>query len=56
MYWYSSDNDGMDSKGTVEIHGGRVIAIGALGTEDGIDDELDGFTVTGGTVIAVGGK
>ena len=28
MYCYSSDNDGMDSKGTVEIHGGQVIAIG----------------------------
>lgn len=56
MYCYSSDNDGMDSKGTVEIHGGQVIAIGAPGTEEGIDYELDGFTVTGGTVIAVGGK
>ena len=51
MYCYSSDNDGMDSKGTVEIHGGQVIAIGAPGTEEGIDYELDGFTVTGGGEI-----
>lgn len=56
MYCYSSDNDGMDSNGTVEIHGGQVIAIGAPGTEEGIDYELDGFAVTGGTVVAVGGE
>lgn len=56
IYCYSSDNDGMDSNGAVEVHGGQVIAIGAPGAEEGIDYEMGNFTLTGGTVVGIGGE
>lgn len=57
IYAHSSQNDSIDSNGTIAIKGGVVIALGASAPEGGIDcDENSRFTYTGGTVIAMGGS
>ncbi len=53
VYSYSSNNDGIDSNGSVLISGGIVIASGA---SNGIDCEIsDQLKINGGIVIASGG-
>lgn len=57
IYVLSSQNDAVDSNGTIEITGGTLIAFGSGAPEGGIDcDENSRFTYTGGTVIALGGS
>lgn len=56
VYAYASNNDGIDSNGTLTITGGLVIGVGTSSPEGGIDvDNSNDFKIDGGTVIAVGG-
>lgn len=52
----ATGNDGIDSNGTLTITGGLVIASGTKVPEDGFDCDQNTFTVTGGTLIGIGGS
>lgn len=56
VYAYASNNDGIDSNGSLVISGGLVIGVGASTPESGIDcDNSNSFRIDGGTVIGMGG-
>ncbi len=56
VYAYASNNDGIDSNGTMVISGGLVIGVGTSAPESGIDcDNSNNFKINGGTVIGMGG-
>lgn len=57
VYCNSETNDGIDSNGTLTITGGVVIAAGSASNayEGGIDNDRNQFSITGGTVIGIGG-
>lgn len=56
VYAYGSDNDGIDSNGSLTISGGLVIGCGSGSPESGIDvDNSNNFRIDGGTVIGIGG-
>ena len=56
VYAYASNNDGIDSNGSLVISGGLVIGVGTSAPESGIDcDNSNSFRVDGGTVIGMGG-
>lgn len=56
VYAYASNNDGIDSNGSLVISGGLVIGVGTSAPESGIDcDNSNSFRIDGGTVIGMGG-
>ena len=55
IYCNSSDNDAIDSNGTLSISSGVIVAIGADGCEDGFDCDDNDFEISGGTFIGIGG-
>lgn len=55
IYCYSSGNDGIDSNGTLTITGGVTIASGTNTPENGFDCDQNTFTITGGTILGIGG-
>ncbi len=56
VYAYASNNDGIDSNGSLVISGGLVIGVGTFVPESGIDcDNSNSFRIDGGTVIGMGG-
>lgn len=56
VYAYASNNDGIDSNGSLVISGGLVIGVGTSSPEGGIDcDNSNNFRINGGTVIGLGG-
>ena len=55
VYAYATNNDGIDSNGTINISGGVVIACGTTQPEGGFDCDQNSFTITGGTLIGLGG-
>lgn len=56
VYAYASNNDGIDSNGSLVISGGLVIGVGTSAPESGIDcDNSNSFIINGGTVIGMGG-
>ena len=58
VYAQSTGNDGLDANGNFYIKGGIVFALGSGGAELAIDANSEAqkkLTVTGGTIIAVGG-
>ena len=56
VYAYASNNDGIDSNGSLVISGGLVIGVGTSAPEGGIDcDNSNSFRIDGGTVIGMGG-
>ncbi len=56
VYAYASNNDGIDSNGTLVISGGLVIGSGSGSPEGGIDcDSSSKFKINGGVVIGTGG-
>ena len=56
VYAYASNNDGIDSNGSLTISGGLVIGVGTSAPESGIDcDNSNSFRINGGTVIGMGG-
>lgn len=57
VYAQATNNDAIDSNGTINISGGLVVGVGASSPEEGIDtDNNSNFTITGGIVVGVGGK
>jgi hypothetical protein len=55
IYSISTANDGMDSNGTLAVTGGLTVSAGASGAEDGFDCDNHQFTITGGTLVGIGG-
>lgn len=55
IYCYSSANDGMDSNGSLKISGGLIVVSGTTTPEEGIDCDQSSFSITGGTVLGIGG-
>lgn len=56
VYGYATNNDGLDSNGTITITGGVVFGCGASAPEDGLDCDQNTFTITGGIVVGIGGS
>lgn len=55
LYLASSDNDAIDSNGTLTITGGVIVAIGAEAPEGSFDCDVNTFAITGGTFVGIGG-
>lgn len=55
LYAHSSDNDAIDSNGTISIGGGVLVAIGAGAPEGAFDCDQNTFAITGGTMVGIGG-
>ena len=55
IFAMGTNNDGIDSNSTLTITGGLVIACGTTQPEDGFDCDQNAFTITGGTLIGIGG-
>ncbi len=56
IFCTASNNDGIDSNGTIAISGGCIVALAASAPECGIDcDSNSRLTLTGGTLVAIGG-
>ncbi len=55
VYAYASNNDGIDSNGTLAVNGGIAIACGTTTPEAGFDCDNNTFAVTGGVLIGLGG-
>ncbi|MCI1720418.1 MAG: carbohydrate-binding domain-containing protein [Bacteroidales bacterium] len=54
-YCFSSNNDAIDSNGTMTITGGVTLAVGTTTPEAGFDCDQNTFTITGGIIIGTGG-
>lgn len=55
IYCNTETNDAIDSNGTLTITGGTIVVAGAGSPEGGIDCDQSRFSITGGTIIGVGG-
>lgn len=56
IYAYSVSNDAIDSNAGIALNGGLVIANGSNSPEQGIDSDFEkDFSVTGGTIVSIGG-
>ncbi len=55
IYAYASDNDGLDSNGTISISGGVIVSSGTRTPEEGFDCDQNRFAITGGVLVGVGG-
>ncbi len=56
VYAVSSQADALDSNGTINIAGGVTILQGSRQPEGGIDCDQNNLTITGGTLLAMGGS
>ena len=56
IYAVSSENDAVDSNGTLTINGGVIVAVGASSPEGSFDCDQNTFAVTGGTFVGIGGS
>ena len=57
IYTYGTNNDGMDSNGTLNMKGGLVIGVGSNAPETGVDvDVSSNWRISGGTMIGFGGS
>lgn len=54
-YCYATNNDGIDSNGTITISGGTVVSSGTTQPEEGFDCDNNRFTITGGLLVGIGG-
>ena len=57
IYTYGTNNDGMDSNGSITMVGGLVIGVGSNAPETGVDvDNSSKWKINGGTMIGFGGS
>ncbi|MGN0352741.1 MAG: carbohydrate-binding domain-containing protein [Roseburia sp.] len=56
IYVNASTGDGIDSNGSLSIHGGLILAFGGQEPECGLDCDQNEIIITGGTIIATGGS
>ncbi len=56
IYAVSSENDAVDSNGTLTINGGVIVAVGASSPEGSFDCDQNTFAVSGGTFVGIGGS
>jgi hypothetical protein len=56
LYCKATNNDAIDSNGTITITGGVIIAVGASSPECGIDCDNNTFKITGGVIFSIGGS
>ena len=54
IYVYSSNNDAIDSNGTLTISGGTIVALTATTPECAFDCDNYSFKITGGTFVGIG--
>lgn len=54
IYDFSSDNDAIDSNGTLTISGGTIVAITTTNPECAFDCDDNTFTITGGLFVGMG--
>lgn len=54
-YCFSSNNDAIDSNGTLKVTGGVTLAVGSTAPEAGFDCDQNTFSITGGILIGTGG-
>ena len=55
VYARATNNDGIDSNGTITVNGGLFIGIGASNPEGGIDVDSNTLYINGGYVLGIGG-
>lgn len=55
LYVRSTANDAVDSNGYLTITGGVLVAEGTNSPEGGLDCDVNTFTITGGTIVGIGG-
>ena len=51
----TTQNDAIDSNGTLTINGGTVYVTGGSGAETAFDSDMYPFSVNGGTIVGLGG-
>lgn len=56
VYVKASIGDGIDSNGSLSIHGGLILAFGGQQPECGLDCDQNEIVITGGTILATGGS
>lgn len=54
VYSHASNNDAIDSNGTITVNGGVVLASGTNAPEEGFDCDNNQFVVNGGILIGTG--
>jgi hypothetical protein len=54
LYCFSSDNDAIDSNGTLTISGGTIVAVTTTNPECAYDCDSNTFTITGGLFVGIG--
>lgn len=55
VYCHATNNDAIDSNGSIAIHGGIILASGSSAPEEGFDCDQNTFIIDGGTLIGTGG-
>lgn len=55
IYAFATNNDGIDSNGTITVTGGLAVSSGKTSPEEGFDCDQNTFKITGGTLLGIGG-
>lgn len=55
IFCYATNNDGIDSNGTINISGGLIVSCGTTVPEEGFDCDNNQFKITGGTILGIAG-
>ena len=55
IYSHATNNDGIDSNGTITINGGVALSSGSSSPEEGFDCDQNQFVINGGIMVGTGG-